>query len=200
MLINICEDIKIFKNKCEQIGSSQTNDELEFEQKIKLSSFNEYESNIDNLYELLKSIEIINNDVINNKNLLKNVLNEDNEIKKRCIEKIKSIINAYVNFYDYVDEIKQSLQKSKSSNRNSINIIDSIINLLEKEYLNIGLIVQKPKIGVDKFDSHKHEVIDTRKKINIQNNTIVCIKRKGFYYNDRNIRYIRTAKVITVLN
>ena len=43
---------------------------------------NEFENNIDNLNGLLKSMEEINDDVISNKNLLKNVLDEDHEVKK----------------------------------------------------------------------------------------------------------------------
>lgn len=197
MSINICKDIELLKNEFCKINIAKY-DSLNAECISEDSSFN---SALDNLYELLESLEGINNDVIKNKNLLKNVLQEDYDVKKKCIEKIKNMINKYVNFYDYVDDIRLSFENLKNSKNSDMSkVINDILEFLEKEFLKIGITVYKPIIGIDKFDKCKHEVIKTEKNPKLPDGTIIYIEKKGFYYNDRNIRYIRTSKVITILN
>ena len=61
-------------------------------------------------------------------------------------------------------------------------------------------MVHVPSVGVDKFDNFKHEIVLTERKLGLSNETILDVIKRGFYYNDRNIRYVRNAKVITVLN
>lgn len=200
MLINVYTDIEKLKKEYEKYNCNETDDIIEIINNNGSDDYMKFENNLNNLYELIQSMEGINNEVVNNKNLLKSVLDEDHEIKKRYIEKIKSIINAYVSFYDYVDNIKQHMEESNIKNGNVMEIINSILSFLEKEYLNIGITVHIPSIGVDKFDIHKHEIVATEKRINLQDNVITSVKKKGFYYNDRNIRYVRNAKVVTVLN
>lgn len=198
MLINICEDIEFLKKQsCEGDISKNLNAKCT-SSTLEENNFNNGESG---LFELLQSLEGINNEVIKNKNLLKNVLEEDYEVKRKCIEKIKSIINSYIKFYDYVDDIKFDLQKIGECKSNGIlNNINDILEFLEKEFSSVGIVIHKPKIGIDKFDKFKHELMKTKKDSNFEDDTIICVKRKGFYYNDRNIRFIRMAKVITVLN
>lgn len=201
MGINVCRDIENMKKQYEQYGYNKIEDNLEVVHTGELNDFKEVENNINNLNILLKSMEEINTDVISNKNFLKNVLNEDHEVKKKFIEKIKTTINAYVNFYDYVDDIRQALENSQANiNIDLLKLVNQILAFLEKEYSNIGLMIHTPKKGVDKFDNFKHEIISTERKLGLANETIINVIRKGFYYNDRNIRYVRNAKVITVLN
>jgi len=201
LLINICKDIENLKKQYGKCGYSKIDDNIQKIYIEEIDDFKEFENNIDNLNEILKSMEEINNDVIGNKNLLKSVLEEDHEIKKKYIERIKNVINAYISFYDYVDEIRRSLEKSNSKTDITIlKVVNSILGFLEKEYSNIGLIVNIPKIGVDKFDNFKHEIVSTERNLGLPNKTILRIIKRGFYYNDRNIRYVRNAKVITVLN
>lgn len=201
MLFNVCKDIESLKKRCKKYSYDKNDDILEKISIEEVDDFKEFENNIDNLNEILKSMEEMNRDIIINKNLLKSVLEEDYEVKKKYIKKIKNIINAYVNFYDYVDEIRQALEKSDSkTDKKTLKLMNSILKLLEKEYANIGLMVNAPEIGIDKFDNFKHEIVSTEKNLELSNETILDIIKKGFYYNDRNIRYVRTTKVITVLN
>ena len=201
LLVNICKDINSIKKQYGQYSLDKIDDSLQGIHSEDINDFKEFEKNIDNLNGLLKSMEEINSDVISNKNLLKNVLDEDHEVKKKFIEKIKNIINAYVNFYDYVDDIRISLEKEDSNiDISLLKLVNSILVFLEKEYSNIGLLVHIPNKGVDKFDSFKHEIVLTEKNLRLPSETIVGVIKRGFYYNDRNIRYVRNAKVITVLN
>jgi molecular chaperone GrpE (heat shock protein) len=199
--LNICKDIENLKKQYGKCGFSKIDDNIKEIDVVQVDDFKEFEHNIDNLNGILKSMEEINQDVISNKNLLKSVLEEEHQVKKKYIKNIKNIINAYISFYDYVDGIKQSLEKSNGKMDISVlKMVNSILSFLEKEYSNIGLIVNIPQVGIDKFDSSKHEIVSTERNLGISNNTILDIIKKGFYYNDRNIRYVRTAKVITVLN
>lgn len=201
LLPNVCKDIEDLKKQYGECSCGKVNDIAQDRSNGKVNNFKEFENNIDNLNGLLKSMEQVNNEVINNKNLLKNVLDEDHEVRKKYIEKIKNIINAYVSFYDYVDGIRQSLQKSNiSTDISLLKLVNSILVFLEKEYSNIGLMVHIPNVGVDKFDSFKHEIVVMERKLGLSNGTILGVVKKGFYYNDRNIRYVRNAKVITVSN
>lgn len=198
MLINICEDIEFLKKQfCEKGGSNKLNEKCT-DSNLEEKSFNNDESN---LFEFLQSLEGINNEVIKNKNLLKNVLEEDYEVKRKCIEKIRSIINAYIRFYDYVDYIRLNLEKTyKCKSNDMLDRINDILEFLEKEFSNVGIVIINPQIGIDKFDKLRHELIQTKKNPNFKDDTIICVERKGFYYNDRNIRFIKMAKVITALN
>lgn len=201
MLVNICKDIDTIKKQFGQYSLSKIDDSLKGIPSEDINDVKELEKNIDNLNGLLKSMEEINTDLISNKKLLKNVLDEDQEIKKKFVEKIKNTINAYVNFYDYVDDIRMSLEKEDSNiDISLLKVVNSILSFLEKEYSNIGLLVHIPNKGVDKFDSFKHESVLTEKNLRLPSETIVGVIKRGFYYNDRNIRYVRNAKVITVLN
>lgn len=201
MLLNICKDIENLKKQYGKCGFSKIDDNIKQIDVVQVDDFKEFEHNIDNLNGILKSMEEINQDVISNKNLLKNVLEEEHQVKKKCVKNIKNIINAYVSFYDYVDVIRQSLEKSNAKMDISVlKMINSILSFLEKEYSNIGLIVNIPQVGIDKFDSSKHEIVSTERNLGLSKDTIVGTIKRGFYYNDRNIRYVRTAKVITVLN
>ncbi|WP_411678739.1 nucleotide exchange factor GrpE [Clostridium thailandense] len=198
MLINICEDIEFLKKQSSEGDISKNLNAKCTRGTLEKNNFNNGESG---LFEVLQSLEGINNEVIKNKNLLKSVLEEDYEVKGKCIEKIKSIINAYVKFYDYVDGIRFDLEKIGDCKSNGIlNGINNILEFLEKEFSSIGIVIHKPKIGIDKFDKLKHELIKTKKDSNFEDDIIIFVKRKGFYYNDRNIRFVRMAKVITVLN
>lgn len=200
MLVDIFKDIQSLKKDYEKNGSN-TGNRLSSEHLSKLEDSAEFESSLNSIYSLLQSMEVINNDVVNNKNLLKNVLDKDHEEKKRCIERIKSIINAYVNIYDFIDGIRQAIQKSSFNNDMTlINTVNSLLRFLEKEYLEVGLTVYAPNVDIDKFDKSKHEIAGTERNITLSNDTITQVLKKGFYYNDRNIRFIRTARVITVLN
>ena len=201
MLLNICKDIENLKKQYGKCGFSKIDDDIQKINIIQVDDFKEFEHNVDNLNEILKSMEEINQDVISNKNLLKSVLEEEHQVKKKCIKNIKNIINAYVSFYDYVDGIKQSLEKSNPKMDICVlKMVNSILSFLEKEYSDIGLMVNVPQVGIDKFDSSKHEIVSTERKLSLSNDTILDIIKRGFYYNDRNIRYVRTAKVRTVLN
>jgi Molecular chaperone GrpE (heat shock protein) len=201
MLFNICKDIESLKKQCKKNSYGKDDDNIQKMCIEEVDDFKEFENNIDNLNEILKSMEEMNNDIIGNKNLLKSVLEEDHEVRKKYIKKIKSIINTYVSFYDYVDDIRQSLEKSDcKTDKRMLKLINSILKFLEKEYANIGLMVNAPEIGVDKFDNFRHELVSTEKNLSLSNETILGIIKKGFYYNDRNIRYVRNTKVITVLN
>lgn len=201
MPLNICKDIENLKKQYGKCGFSKIDDNIKQIDVVQVDDFKEFEHNIDNLNGILKSMEEINQDVISNKNLLKNLLDEEHKVKKKCIKNIKNIINAYVSFYDYVDVIRQSLEKSNVKMDISVlKMINSILSFLEKEYSNIGLIVNVPQVGIDKFDSSKHEIASTERNLGLSNYTIIDTIKRGFYYNDRNIRYVRTAKVITVLN
>jgi Molecular chaperone GrpE (heat shock protein) len=201
LLLNVCKDIENLKKQYRKCGYSKVDYNIQHIDTGEVNDFKEFEHNIDNLNELLKSMEEINNNVISNKNLLKSVLEGDHEIKKKYTEKIKNTINAYVSFYDYADEIRQSLEKSNSKmDINVLKLVNSILTFLEKEYSNIGLMVHIPKIGADKFDNFKHEIVSTERNLGLSNEIIIDVIKRGFYYNDRNIRYVRNAKVITVLN
>jgi len=201
LLLNICKDIENLKKQYGKCGCSKVDDNIKNIDIGKVNDFEEFEHNIENLSGFLESMEEINKDVISNKNLLKSVLEEDHEVKKKYIEKIKNIINAYVSFYDYVDEIRQSLEKTNSGIDISVlKLVNLILTFLEKEYSNIGLMVHTPNVGVDKFDNFKHEIISTERNLGLPSETILWVIKRGFYYNDRNIRYVRNAKVITVLN
>lgn len=192
MSINICKDIELLKKQFDEININKCD---------KIHNHSDNNCTNDNLYELLSFLETLNKDVIENRNLLKSVLEENQEFKKRCIEKIKNMLNVYVNFYDYIYEKRQYFNELEVDGREEIlKTINNILKFLEKEYLNIGLTIYTPNIGIDKLDISKHEVIE--KKINniFPNNTIICVKKKGFYYNDRNIRYIRSAKVVVAIS
>ncbi|MBI6875573.1 nucleotide exchange factor GrpE [Clostridium aciditolerans] len=192
MSINICKDIESLKKQFYEININKYD---------KIHNHSENSCTNGSLYELLSFLETLNKDVIENRNLLKSVLEEDQEFKKRCIEKIKNMLNVYVNFYDYVYEKRQYFEELEMDTKEEVlKTIDNILKFLEKEYLNIGLTIYTPNIGIDKLDISKHEVIE--KKVNnvLPNNTIICVKKKGFYYNDRNIRYIRSAKVVVAIS
>lgn len=201
MVLNICKDIESLKKQYGKCGYSKIDDNIQKMCIEEVDDFKEFENNIDNLNEILKSMEEINHDVIGNKNLLKGFLEEDHQVKKKYTEKIKNIINGYVSFYDYLDEIRQSLEKSNSKKDiDMLKLINSVLSFLEKEYSNIGLMVNVPQVGVDKFDNFKHEIVSTERNLGLSNEIILQVIKRGFYYNDRNIRYVRNAKVITVLN
>lgn len=198
MLVDVFKDIQKAKQDYEQSSNS---DNLTNKHLFKLEDYTEFEDSLHSIYKLLQSMEGINNDVANNRNLLKNVLDKDHQEKKECIEYIKNVICAYVNIYDYIDEIRQAIQKSNYNNDITlINTVNSLLRFLEKEYLDLGLTVYTPNIDIDKFDKSKHELAGTERNLTLSNDTITQVLKKGFYYNDRNIRFIRTARVITVSN
>lgn len=201
LVLNICKDIQSLKKQFGKGSYSKIDDNIKKMCIEEVDDFKEFENNIDNLNEILKSMEQINHDVIANKNLLKSVLEEDHQVRKKYTERIKNIISGYVSFYDYVDEIRQSLEKSGSKREISmLKLVNLILSFLEKEYSNIGLMVNVPQAGVDKFDNFKHEIVSTERNLGLSNETILYVIKRGFYYNDRNIRYVRNAKIITVLN
>lgn len=201
MLVDVFKDIQNFKKDYEGHKGSGNHSTLTSSITANKNNSGEFESGFDSIFNLLQSIEVISNDVINNKNLLKNVLDKDHEEKKRCVEKIKNTINGYINFYDYIDEIRQAIKESTYSNDyNLITEVNSLMRFLEKEYLEIGLTVYTPNVDIDKFDSSKHEIFSTEKNLSLAEGTITQVLKKGFYYNDRNIRFTRTARVVTVSN
>lgn len=201
MLVDIFKDIENFKKNYESQKDSENRSTLTISSTANRDDSDEFESSFDSIFSLLQSIEDINNDVINNKNLLKNVLDKDHEEKKRCIEKIKSTINGYINLYDYIDEIRQAIKESNYNyDHNLIAVVNSLLRFLEKEYLEVGLTVYTANVDIDRFDSSKHEIFGTEQNLSLSDGTITQVLKKGFYYNDRNIRFIRTARVITVSN
>jgi molecular chaperone GrpE (heat shock protein) len=199
MLVDMYMDIERLKKEYGKYDYNEIDDDMEIVSNG-LDNYTKLEYSLNSFYELMESMEGINDEVMNNKKLLKSLLDKDHEVKEKCVEKVKCIINAYVNFYDYVDDIKQSIEESNIANGNLIDIVNSMLGFLEKEYLNIGLIVHIPNVYVDEFDTYKHEIVATEKRSKFKDNVIVAVKKKGFYYNDRTIRYFRNAKVITVLN
>lgn len=199
MLVDMYMDIERLKKEYGKYDYNEIHDDMQIVSDGS-DNYTKLEYSLNSFYELMESMEGINDEVMNNKKLLKSLLDKDHEVKEKCVEKVKCIINAYVNFYDCVDDIKQSIEESNIANGNLIDIVNSMLFFLEKEYLNIGLIVHIPNVYVDEFDTYKHEIVATEKRSNFKDNVIVAVKKKGFYYNDRTIRYFRNAKVITVLN